>query len=95
MFSDKNDLENYFKSRGIDCRWVRHDKYGFSRHLQFVAKDTVCEIEWYYNYSTVIVDGVAHYWFDKINDENTYPHEGEWLEFIFGQEEHGLHIRVK
>lgn len=95
MFDKREKLEEYFKKRGIDCKWIKEDEYGFSRHLIFQAKDTVCEIEWYTNYSTVIVDGVAHYWFDRIDDSNCYPMEGDWLEFKFGKEEHGLHIRIR
>ena len=95
MFKDKDALFEYFRSRGIDCKWVKHDENGFSRHLIFQALDTVCEIEWYTNYSTLIIDGVANYWFNKIDDSNVYPREGEWLEFKFGREEHGLHVRVK
>lgn len=95
MFDKPDKLEKYFKSRGIDCKWIKPNEYSFSRHLIFQAHDTVCEIAWYCNYSTIMVDGVAHYWFNKIDDSNTYPCVGEWLEFKFGNEEHGLHVRVK
>ena len=95
MFDTKEKLEMYFKKHGIEYKWVRHDKYGFSRWLIFQAHNAVCEIEWFTNYSTIVVDGVAHYWFDRIDDSNTYPMEGDWLEFKLGKEEHGLHIRVK
>lgn len=95
MFDKQEKLVEFFEKHGIECKWTNHDKYGFSRHLIFTAKDAVCEIEWYTNYSTIILDGVAHYWFDKIDDSNTYPCEGDWLEFKLGNEEHGLHVRVK
>ena len=95
MFDKQEKLEEYFKKRGIDCKWVNHDECGFSRHFIFTAKDTVCEIEWFTNYSTIIMDGVAHYWFNKIDDSNVYPHEGYWLEFNFGNEEHWLHVRIR
>ena len=95
MFDKKEKLEEYFKSRGIEYRWVKHDKYGFSRHMLFQAYDTVCEIEWFCNYSTIMVDGVAHYWFTMIDDSNCYPRPGEWLEFKIRNEEHGLHVRIK
>lgn len=94
MFDKPEKLEEYFKSRGIDCKWIKHDIYGFSRHLIFQALDTVCEIEWYCNYSTIVVDGVANYWFNKIDDSNCYPKEGKWLEFKLGKEKGGLFIRV-
>lgn len=95
MFDAKEKLETYLKAHGLDYKWIKQDKYGFSRNLVFTAHDTVCEIEWFTNYSTIIIDGVAHYWFDRLDDSNTYPMAGEWLEFKLGQENHGLHLRIR
>ena len=90
---DKNNLEELLESVGIKGEWINPDEYGFSRTFQFELNGQVLQIEWYCNYSTLII-GNAHFWFDKISTYRGYPHRGEWIEFSF-RNEHPIHLKVK
>ena len=89
----REELEEKLKKVGIYGEWVRPDKYGFSRIFQFDLNGQTIEIEWYCNYSTLMI-GNAHFWFDKISTYSGYPHHGEWIEFSF-RCEHPIHLKVK
>lgn len=88
----KEELVEKLDKVGIKGEWVRPDKYGFSRMFQFKLGEQVIEIEWFCNYSTLII-GNAHFWFDKINTNSCYPHSGEWIEFSFSGEK-PIHLKV-
>lgn len=90
---DKNKLEELLESVGIKGEWINPDEYGFSRTFQFELDGQVIQIEWFCNYSTLII-GNAHFWFDRISTYSGYPHSGEWIEFSFGKE-HPIHLKVK
>ena len=90
---DKDKLEELLESVGIKGEWINPDKYGFSRTFQFELCGQVIQIEWFCNYSTLII-GNAHFWFDRISTYSGYPHRGEWIEFSFGNE-NPIHLKVK
>lgn len=90
---DKEKLEEILKSVGIKGEWIEADEYGFSRLFQFELDGQTIHIEWYCNYSTLII-GNAHFWFDKISTYSGYPCSGEWIEFSF-RREHPVHLRVR
>jgi hypothetical protein len=58
-----------------------------------VINEQTIQIEWYANYSTIMI-GNVHFWFDNILLHSGYPRQGEWIEFSF-RGEHPLHIKVK
>ena len=89
----QEELEEKLKKVGIYGEWVRPDEYGFSRIFQFDLNGQTIEIEWYCNYSTLMI-GNAHFWFDKISTYSGYPYHGEWIEFSF-RGEHPIHLKVK
>lgn len=89
----KEELEKKLSSVGIFGEWVDKDKYGFSRVFQFTLGDQIIKIEWYCNYSTLMI-GNAHFWFDRISISNKYPYRGEWIEFSF-RGEHPVYLKVK
>lgn len=89
----KEELEKKLSSVGIFGEWVDKDKYGFSRVFQFTIEDQIIKIEWYCNYSTLMI-GNAHFCFDRISTSNKYPHRGEWIEFSF-REEHPVYLKVR
>ena len=89
----REELEEKLKKVGIYGEWVRPDEYGFSRIFQFDLNGQTIEIEWYCNYSTLMI-GNAHFWFDKISTYSGYPHHGEWIEFSL-RCEHPIHLKVK
>ena len=89
----REELEEKLKKVGIYGEWVRPDEYGFSRIFQFDLNGQTIEIEWYCNYSTLMI-GNAHFWFDKISTYSGYPPHGEWIEFSF-RCEHPIHLKVK
>lgn len=89
----QEELVNRLEIVGIKGRWINPDKYGFSRIYEFVINEQIIQIEWYVNYSTIMI-GNAHFWFDSILLNSAYPMQGEWIEFSF-KGEHPLHIKVK
>lgn len=89
---DKEELEKKLVKVGIHGEWIKPDKYGFSRLFQFEIDGQTMQIEWYCNYSTLMI-GNAHFWFDRISTNSGYPHRGEWIEFIF-RNENPVHLRV-
>ena len=89
----KEELEEKLSSVGISGEWVDEDEYGFSRTFQFMLEDQIIKIEWYCNYSTLMI-GNAHFWFDRISTYSGYTHRGEWIEFSF-RGEHPVHLKVK
>lgn len=89
----KEELEKKLSSVGISGEWVDEDEYGFSRVFQFTIEDQIIKIEWYCNYSTLMI-GNAHFWFDRISTYSGYPDRGVWIEFSF-RGEHPVHLKVK
>lgn len=87
------ELEKKLLKAGIKGDWVDPDEFGFSRTFQFEVNGQKMEIEWYCNYSTLMV-GNIHFWFDEIITNSTYLHRGEWIGFSF-RNEHPIHLRIK
>lgn len=88
----KEELVEKFEKVGIKGEWVNQDKYGFSRIYQFSLDNQIIQIEWYCNYSTLII-GNIRFWFDNIRTNSSYPENGKWIEFSF-RGEHPIHIKV-
>lgn len=88
----KEELVEKLAKVGIDGEWLNPDEYGFSRIFQFKLNGQTLEIEWYCNYSTLMI-GNAHFWFDNISTYSGYPRHGEWIEFSF-RGEHPVHLKV-
>ena len=88
----KEELVEKLEKVGIKGEWVNQDKYGFSRIYQFNLGDQTIRIEWYCNYSTLIM-GNIRFWFDNIRINSSYLEHGEWIEFSF-RGEHPIHIRA-
>ena len=89
----KEELVKKLTEVGINGEWINSDKYGFSRTFQFELNGQIIKIEWFCNYSTLII-GNAHFWFDRISTYSGYPMQGVWIEFSFGNEQ-PLHLKVK
>ena len=89
----KEELVEKLAKVGINGEWIDEDKYGFSRLFQFELNGQHIQIEWYCNYSTIMI-GNAHFWFDRISTYSGYPMQGKWIEFSF-KNEHPLHLKVK
>ena len=88
----QKDLVEKLEKVGIKGEWVEPDEYGFSRVFKFELNGQTLEIEWYCNYSTLMI-GNAHFWFDNISTYSGYPRHGEWIEFSF-RGEHPVHLKV-
>jgi hypothetical protein len=88
----KEELESKLSGVGISGEWVDFDEYGFSRTFQFSLEDQIVKIEWFVNYSTLMI-GNAHFWFDIIRTYSGYPHKGNWIEFSF-RGEHPVHLKI-
>lgn len=88
----QKDLVEKLEKVGIKGEWVKPDKYGFSRVFKFELDGQTVRIEWYCNYSTLII-GNARFWFDNISTYSGYPRHGEWIEFSF-RGEHPVHLKV-
>ena len=78
---------------GIDGEWVKPDECGFSRIFQFKLDKNIIEIEWYWNYCTLMINRNVHFWFDRIEIYSAYPSEGEWIEFSF-RGEHPVRLKI-
>lgn len=89
----KEELVNKLKQVGINGEWINRDEWGFSRLFQFKLGEQTIQIEWYWNYSTLIIENI-HFWFDKIRTSSCYPYQGKWIEFSF-RNESPLHLRVQ
>ena len=89
----KEELVEKLAKVGINGEWINPDKYGFSRIFQFELNGQTIKIEWFCNYSTLII-GNAEFWFDRISTYSGYPMQGEWIEFSY-RNEHPLHLKVK
>lgn len=89
----KEKLVDALSKVGIVGEWINPDKYGFCRLYKFNACGTEVAIEWYCNYSEIII-GSARMWFTHINTISGYPMSGEWIEFTFKGEK-PLHLKVK
>ena len=89
----KEELVEKLAKVGINGKWINPDKYGFSRIFQFELNGQTIKIEWFCNYSTLII-GNAEFWFDRISTWSGYPMQGNWIEFLF-KNEHPLHLKVK
>ena len=89
----KEELVEKLAKVGINGEWINSDKYGFSRIFQFELNGQTIKIEWFCNYSTLMI-GNAEFWFDRISTWSGYPKQGKWIEFLFGNE-HPLHLKVK
>ena len=93
MNTIKEELVEKLPEVGINGEWIDKDEYGFSRLFQFELNGQHIQIEWYCNYSTIMI-GNAHFWFDRISAYSGYPRQGKWIEFSF-KNEHPLHLKVK
>ena len=89
----KEGLVEKLAKVGINGEWIDEDKYRCSRLFQFELNGQHIQIEWYCNYSTIMIDN-AHFWFDRISTYSGYPMQGKWIEFSF-KNEHPLHLKVK
>ena len=89
----KEELVEKLAKVGINGEWINPDKYGFSRIFQFELDGQSIQIEWYSNYSTIMI-GNVHFWFDRISTYSGYPMQGKWIEFSY-RNEHPLHLKVK
>ena len=89
----KEELVEKLAKVGINGEWINPDEYGFSRIFQFELNGQTIKIEWFCNYSTLII-GNAEFWFDRISTYSGYPAQGKWIGFSFGNE-HALHLKVK
>ena len=89
----KEELIEKLTEVGINGEWINPDEYGFSRIFQFELNGQTIKIEWFCNYSTLMI-GNAHFWFDRISTYSGYPMQGVWIEFSFGNEK-PLHLKVK
>lgn len=78
----QEELVKKLEKVGIKGEWVKPDEYGFSRLFQFAVDEQIIKIEWYCNYSILMV-GNAHSFFDSIDTNSHYPHSGHWIEFSF------------
>ena len=88
----KEELVEKLEKVGIKGEWINQDKYGFSRIYQFNLDNQIIQIEWYCNYSTLII-GNIRFWFDNIRINSSYSEKGDWIEFSF-RDEHPIHIKV-
>ena len=88
----KEELVEKLDKVGINGEWTNPDEYGFSRIFQFELNGQTLEIEWYCNYSTLMI-GNAHFFFFFISTYSGYPRHGEWIEFSF-RGEHPVHLKV-
>ena len=93
MSMTKEAMVEKLEKVGIKGEWINADEYGFSRLFQFEVDKQTIQIEWYCNYSTLII-GNFHFWFDHISTYSGYPHSGEWIEFAFRSDK-PIHLRVK
>lgn len=88
----KEELVEKLEKVGLKGEWINQDQYGFSRIYQFDLDNQTIQIEWYCNYSTLII-GNVRFWFDNIRINSSYPEKGNWIEFSF-RDEHPIHIKV-
>ena len=88
----KEELVEKLEKLGLKGEWINQDQYGFSRIYQFDLDNQTIQIEWYCNYSTLII-GNVRFWFDNIRINSSYPEKGNWIEFSF-RDEHPIHIKV-
>ena len=86
-------LEQALAKYGIKGEWINEDEYGFSRNYKFVLNNIEYFIEWYCNYSSIMV-GNAEFYFDSIVYSG-HCKQGNWLEFKFRGQEHGLMLNVE
>ena len=89
----QEELVEKLNKVGINGEWINPNKYGFSRIFQFELNGQTIKIEWFCNYSTLII-GNAEFWFNRISTWSGYPMQGKWIEFSF-KNEHPLHLKVK
>lgn len=88
----KEELVKKLAKVGINGEWINKDEYGFSRLFQFELNGQPIQIEWYCNYSTIMI-GNANFLFDRISTYSGYPRRGKWIEFSF-RNEHPLHLKI-
>lgn len=74
----KEELVEKLEKVGIKGEWINPDEYGFSRTFQFELDGQVIQIEWYCNYSTLMI-GNAHFWFDRILAMKGEDMKHEWM----------------
>lgn len=88
----KEELVKKLEKVELKGEWINQDQYGLSRIYQFDLDNQIIQIEWYCNYSTLII-GNVRFWFDNIRINSSYPEKGNWIEFSF-RDEHPIHIKV-
>ena len=74
----KEELVEKFSEVGINGEWIDENEYGFSRLFQFELNGQPIQIEWYCNYSTIMI-GNVHFWFDRISAYSGYPIQGKCI----------------
>lgn len=79
---------------GIEYEQIDFDEYGFSRTYKCHVLETGFIIEWFCNFSTIII-GNLEFWIDEIRTYSGYPKHGEWIEFSRQGKLIGVHLRVK
>ena len=89
----KEKLEKVLAKVGIVGEWINPDEYGFSRLYKFNACGTEVIIEWYCNYSEIII-GSARMCFTHIYTCVGYPMHGEWIEFTY-EKGMPLHLKIR
>mgnify|MGYP003535394298 CR=1 FL=1 len=80
----KEELVEKLSEVGINGEWINKDEYGFSRLFQFELNGQPIQIEWYCNYSTIMIGNSTY---------SGYPRQGKWIEFSF-RNEHPLHLMI-
>ena len=76
----------------IQYERIKIDEVGFSRTFKCKSYESEFIIEWYKNYSTLMI-GDIHIWFNDISSYSGYPMHGTWVEF--GGMDSKIHIRVR
>ena len=88
----REELSEKLEEVGIRGEWIMPDKHGFCRVFEFKIGEQLIKIDWYCNYSTLMI-GNVYFLFDSISTYSNYPHQGKWIDFSF-RNEHPLHLKV-
>ena len=84
----------FLKGIGIKAELTNIDQYGFSRTIQFKVDNTDCEIIWFKNESTLMINHIVSFPFKSISKDDTYPNQGTWIEFKYDNEWASLRIKI-
>lgn len=92
LLDTQEKLQTMLDKCHIQYEKVKFDDVGFSRTYKCKAFETEFVIEWYTNYSTLMI-GDFHIWFNNLSDYSGYPYHGTWVEF--GGMGSKIHLRVE